>query len=121
MLLTLVFSTVAMNQGLFLVSSVNEQVCGSWEGAWPSWPVDVFHTGRKLSAFFVMFFSQEIESSLGQEFKHFFGAANWSLGGEKNSIVYSFIFIFVITMTVSSISSTGISFVAILNCLYLSP
>jgi len=56
---------------------------------------------------------------------NFFGAANWSLGG-NNCIVYSlfciFIIILVIIITIISIISTiSISFVVLLNHLYLNP
>jgi len=48
MLITLVFSIVAMKSRTFPSFSypANEQVCRSWEGAWPdrepSWPVEIF-------------------------------------------------------------------------------
>jgi len=49
MLVTLMFSVVAINQGLFPVSHIlTFQVWRSWEGAQParqpSWPVEIFHT-----------------------------------------------------------------------------
>ena len=50
MLITLLFSDVAMKSRTFPSFSypANEQVCRSWEGAWParepSWPVEIFHT-----------------------------------------------------------------------------
>jgi len=47
-------------------------------------------------------------------------AAVWSLGGEKNCIVYSLFCIFTIIISSSS-SSTSISFLILLNCLYLNP
>jgi len=52
--------------------------------------------------------------------------ADRSLGGVKNGIVYSLFCIFIIVIviiitTVSIRSSSSISFVALLNCLYLKP
>ena len=45
-----------------------------------------------------------------------------SLSGEKNSIVYSLVFIFIIIIIIIiSSSNISISFVALLNCLYLNP
>ena len=44
-------------------------------------------------------------------------AVNRSSGGEKNCVVYSLFCIFII---ISSSSSSSISFVALLNCLYLN-
>jgi len=43
-----------------------------------------------------------------------------SSGGEKNCVVYSLFCVFTIII-VSSSSNSSISFVALLNCLYLSP
>ena len=52
-------------------------------------------------------------------------AANGSLGGEKNCIIYRLVCIFsiiiIIITIISTISSISISFVALLNCLYISP
>jgi len=52
-------------------------------------------------------------------------ALDWSLGGEKNCIVYSLfciviIIIIIIILSSSITNSISISFVALLNCLYLN-
>jgi len=143
MLVTLMFSVVAVKARTLSSSPypASEQVCRSWEGAWPdrqpSWAMEILHTiaaefmhrgwlgGRRLSFILV----SEFESSLGQEFEllcEFLKfaisgfaiaarglAANRSSAGEKNCIVYSLVFIFIIIII--------IFFVVLLNCLYLSP
>jgi len=50
-------------------------------------------------------------------------AANWSLGGEKNCIVYSLLCIFISIIVIISSRSfiSSIPFVALLNCFYLNP
>jgi len=51
-------------------------------------------------------------------------AANWSSGGEKIYIVYSLfctVIIFIITVTTSSSIISSISFIVVLNFLYLNP
>jgi len=88
----------------------------------------------------------EPESSLGREVKLFCEfskiqdfrvpgsaiaawelAVNWSSGGKKNCIVYSLVCIFIIIIIIIAISSrsisiiSSISFVVLLNCLYLNP
>jgi len=88
----------------------------------------------------------ELESSLGQEVKLFgelskihdfqvpgsviaaWGlAVNQSSGGKKNCIVYRLVCIFIIIIIIIAISSrsisivSSISFVILLNCLYLNP
>ena len=52
--------------------------------------------------------------------------ANPLSGGEKNCTVYSLFYIFIIIIVIiititSIIISTSISFVTLLNCLYLNP
>jgi len=78
--------------------------------------------GQKAISFSVFW---EFESCLGQEFKFFLQAANQLPGGEKKCIVYSLfcilIIIVIIIISSSSIISSSISFVSLLNYLYLHP
>jgi len=48
-------------------------------------------------------------------------AVNPSSGGERNCIVYSLFCKFIISSAIRIISSVSISFVVLLNCLYLNP
>jgi len=56
----------------------------------------------------------------------FIQAVNRSLGGEKNCVVYTLFCIFIIVIVIiitiiNIIISSSISFVVLLNCLYLNP
>jgi len=71
-------------------------------------------------------FHERLNPLLAGSLISFFWAANWLSGGEINCIVCSlfcvFIIIIVISITLISIISTiSISFVALLNFLYLNP
>jgi len=129
--------------------SANEQVCGSWEGAQtdrqPGWPAEIFHTmditlilgtedgqGQE-SALLVSTSSNPLlygNSNFSRNLAkpavfgfcgHCSGglAANWSLGGEKNCIVYSLLCILINIIVI--INRINISFIALLNSLYPSP
>jgi len=69
--------------------------------------------GRGKWSAFLSF--HRFSNALFAESSNFFQAANRSLSGEKNCIVYSLFGIFIIIIIV--ISSSSISFVVLLNCI----
>ena len=114
----------------------------------PSRPMEIFHTidimlslwmrvergGRNLyflisvslnpllSRSLVFFRSFKIHSFPGSTITAWGLAVNQSSGGDKNCVLHSLFCIFIIIIIISSSGiSINISFVALLNCLYLNP
>jgi len=98
----------------------------------PGWPVAILQTinvmlslgmglarGRRLSAFW---FSGSLNCSVTSAFliKFVKIQGGQSSGGEKNCIVYSLFCLFIIIIVFIIINSSSISFVVLLNCLYVN-
>jgi len=92
--------------------SIPQTSCSVYEWVWP---------GGEGYWLFSVSMSFRICSWLGVW--TFFRAANRSLSGEKNCVVYSLfcIFVIIIVIIITIISSVSIYFSVVLNCVYLNP
>ena len=115
-----IFHTIAVMFNLWMEANWGQESALFWEFClvpWVWWVLQNLRVRRNPWNLWVLGNRWVLGSLLGDRLR------SWSLGSEKNCIMYSLfcIFIIIVVIIISSSTSSSISFIVLLNCLYLNP